>query len=218
MKSMFVILAGVGALAAGATPAASQPATGTGSYYVEGVAQSAFGTVTSQSFGVEGGMRVAPKLVVFAEYGHVRDAAPSKVGVAAQAIASYLTSLQSASVTYGVKQPVDFGVAGIKYLIPFDDTIQPYVLGGFGIARYTRDVSFTVGGSDVTSSLSQYAVTLGSDLAGSTYRPMLTAGGGVAWTVKAPFVVDFQFRYGRIFAEGQAFNVSRAGIGFGIRF
>jgi hypothetical protein len=218
MKLTFVILAGAVALLAAARPAASQPATGAGSFYVEGVGQSAFGTVTSQSFGVEAGMLVAPKLVVFAEFGHVRDASPAEVGVNAQLIAGYLASTQSASVTYSVHQPVNFGVAGVKYLIPYNSTLEPYVLGGFGIARYTRDVSFTVGGTDVTSNLAQYGVSLGSDLAGSTTKPMLTAGGGVAWTVRAPFVVDFQFRYGRVFAEGKGFNVSRAGIGLGIRF
>jgi hypothetical protein len=218
MKRTFVILAGAMALVGTAHTAFGQPAAAAGSNYVEGVAQSAFGTVTSQSFGVEGGVLVAPKLVVFGEFGFVRDAAPSEVGVAAQAIAVYLTGLQGAGVTYSVRQPVSFGVAGIKYLIPYDESIQPYVLGGFGIARYTRDVTFTVGGTDVTSTIAQYGVTLGSDLAGSTVRPMLSAGGGVAWTVKAPFVVDFQFRYGRIFAEGKGLNVSRAGVGLGIRF
>jgi hypothetical protein len=218
MKLPFVIFGAALALLAAVQPAASQPGTDSGVFYVEGVAQSSFGPVTSQSFGVEAGVLVAPKLVVFVEFGHVRDASPADVGVDAQAIAGYLASTQSASVNYSVHQPVNFGVAGIKYLIPYNATIEPYVLGGFGIARYTRDVHFTVGGTDVTSNLAPYGITLGSDLAGSTTKPMLTAGGGVAWTVKAPFVVDFQFRYGRIFAEGKAFNVSRAGIGLGIRF
>jgi len=218
MKLSFVILAGATALLAAVQPAASQPATDSRGIYIEGVAQSAFGTVTSQSFGAEAGILVAPKLVIFAEFGHVRDASPSDVGVAAQVIAGYLASTQSAAVNYSVHQPLNLGVAGVKYLIPYNATFEPYVLGGFGIARYTRDVHFTVGGTDVTSNLAPYGVALGSDLAGSTTKPMLTAGGGVAWTVKAPFVVDFQFRYGRVFAEGQGFNVSRAGIGLGIRF
>jgi opacity protein-like surface antigen len=218
MKLTFVICGAALALLAAVQPAASQPAAAPGGFYVEGVAQSAFGTVTSQSFGAEAGVLVAPKVVVFAEFGHVRDASPSEVGINAQLIAGYLASTQSASVNYSVHQPVNFGLAGIKYLIPYTATIEPYVLGGFGIARYTRDVHFTVGGTDVTSNLAPYGVTLGADLAGSTTKPMLTAGGGVVWTVKAPFFVDFQFRYGRIFAEGKGFNVSRAGIGLGIRF
>jgi opacity protein-like surface antigen len=218
MKLTFVIVASVLALVGTARSAASQPAIGAGSSYIEGVAQSAFGTVTSQSFGVEGGVLVAPKLVAFGEFGHVRDASPSEVGMAAQAIAGYLTAQQSASVSYSVHQPVSFGAIGIKYLIPYSDSIQPYVLGGVGLARYTRDVHFTVGGTDVTDRLGPYGVTLGADLAGSTTRPLITAGGGLAWTVHGPFVVDFQFRYGRVFAEGKGFNVSRAGLGLGVRF
>ena len=77
-----------------------------------------------------------------------------------------------------------FGVAGLAYLIPNNATIHPYVLVGVGVARYTREVSFTVGGTDVTSTIGQYGVVLGSDLSGFTTKPMLTAGGGVAWTVR----------------------------------
>lgn len=220
MKLTFVIVTAAMALAGAASAqTASTPASGEGGTgYVEVVAQSAFGNVTSQSFGVEGGVKVAPRLVVFGEFGRVRDTAPSELGVAAQTIASYLTGQQSASVGYSVQQPATFGVAGVAYLIPYDGVLQPYVLGGFGIARYTRDVSFTVGGTDVTSNIGDYGVVLGSDLSGSTTKPMVTAGGGAAWTVHAPFVIDFQFRYGRIFADGKAINVSRAGIGFGIEF
>ena len=46
-----------------------------------------------------------------------------------------------------------FGVAGLKFIVPTTGKLRPYVLAGGGIASVTQDVSFTVGGSDVTSSL-----------------------------------------------------------------
>ena len=63
--------------------------------------------------------------------------------------------------------------------------VQPYVLGGVGFARVTKKVVFAVGGTDVTSTLTQFGVVLGSDLSGEFTKPMLTVGGGVAWARSA---------------------------------
>ena len=46
--------------------------------YVEGVIQSAFGNVTSQSYGAEVGFTVRPNLQVFGEVGRVRDVATAE--------------------------------------------------------------------------------------------------------------------------------------------
>ena len=54
--------------------------------YVEAVIQSAFGNVTSQSYGAEGGITVRPNIQVFVEAGMVRDVATSSIGTAAQII------------------------------------------------------------------------------------------------------------------------------------
>ena len=48
--------------------------------YVEAVAQSAFGNVTSQSFGVEAGINITPSTQVFVEFGQTRDTSPSTLG------------------------------------------------------------------------------------------------------------------------------------------
>jgi hypothetical protein len=220
MKVTFVIVAAALALAgsAHAQSAAGPPPSDGGTGYIEVVGHSAFGNVTSQSFGVEGGVTIAPRLTLFGEIGWVRDTAPAEIGTAAQMMAGHLSAVQSASVAYSVRQPVTFGVAGLAYIIPVESVFQPYVLGGFGLARYTHDVTFTVGGSDVTANIGDYGIVLGNDLAGSYTKPMITAGGGVAWTFRSPFILDFQFRYGRIFATGKGINVSRAGLGIGFQF
>ena len=113
-----------------------------------------------------------------------------------------------------------FGVAGVKYIVPMVGKVQPYVMGGGGLAKVKQDVTFTVGGTDVTSTLAQapYNVQLGSDLSGTFTKPMLVLGGGVVWPAWQQIIVDFQYRYGRIFAEDGGINVSRAGIGIGVRF
>ena len=186
--------------------------------YVEAVIQSAFGNVTSQSYGAEGGVTVRPNIQVFVEAGMVRDVATSSIGTAAQVIAGFLSQTQ-ANVAFRVKEPVTFGVAGLKIIVPMEGRLRPYVLAGAGVASVTQDVAFTVGGSDVTSVLAtQYGVQLGTDLSGSFTKPMIVAGAGAMWPAWQRLVVDLQFRFGRILAEDGGINVSRAGIGIGVRF
>jgi opacity protein-like surface antigen len=59
---------------------------------------------------------------------------------------------------------------------------------------------------------------LGSDLSGGFTKPMVTFGGGVSYPVWESLILDFQFRYGHVFAEGESINSSRAGVGVGFRF
>jgi opacity protein-like surface antigen len=205
----------VGALALGGVAQAQSPAASKG--YVEGVAQSAFGNVTSQSFGAELGVTIAPQIQVFLDGGYVRDTAPSALGANAQLIAGFLSLTQS-NVTFKGKQPVTFGLAGLRYLIPSSAKVEPYVMAGGGVAKVKKDVMFAVAGNDVTGSLAQYGVVLGTDLSGSETKPMVTVGVGVVWPAWQHLNVDFQYRYGRVFTSDQGLNVSRAGIGIGVRF
>jgi len=185
--------------------------------YVEGVAQASFGNVTSQSFGAELGFRITPTLELFVEGGHVRDAAAPSVGDGAQQIATYLTTVQSGAVSFGVKQPVTFGDAGVRYLFQTSSRLTPYVLGAAGVARVNNNVTFSINGTDVTSTLANYFVVLGGDLAGSSTKAMMVIGGGVQWPAWQQLVVDVQYRYGRIFADPGT-NLNRAGVGIGLRF
>jgi opacity protein-like surface antigen len=215
----FVALA-IGVLAVSSVASAQTPASApdTDRGYVEGVIQSAFGNVTSQSYGAELGVTIRPNLQVFVEAGMVRDVATPEISVAAQTIAGFLSQTQ-ANVTFRVKEPVTFGVAGLKVIVPTAGKLRPYVLGGVGLASVKQDVSFTVGGSDVTSNLAtQYGVQLGTDLSGSFSKPIIVVGAGAMWPAWQRLVVDVQFRFGRILAEDGGINVSRAGIGVGIRF
>lgn len=211
LGSMVVILAL--SAAAHAQPATA-PADSKG--YLEAVAQSAFGNVTSQSFGVEAGVTVQPRLQIFVEGGQTRDTAPAALGANAQLIAGFLSQTQS-GVSFTVKQPVTFGVAGVRYGAMVGK-VEPYVLGGVGAARVKRDVAFSVGGSDVTSNLQNLGVALGTDLSGSETKAMISLGGGIAWPAWQRLVIDLQYRYGRILTSDEGLNLHRAGVGVGVRF
>lgn len=208
-------------LLTGANSTFAQTATATESIskgYAEIIAQSAFGNVTSQSFGGELGVTVAPRIQVFVDAGQVRDSAPGTLSTGAQLIAGFLSQTQS-TVSFRVKQPVTFGVAGVRYgFLAGAGRLEPYVLGGAGFARVRRDVSFSVAGTDVTSRIDQLGVALGTDLSGSETKPMASVGGGVGWLAWQHLVIDFQYRYGRIFTVDQGVNVNRAGVGVGVRF
>src|SRR5690242_17614577 len=83
---------GGAARAQGAAQTAPDADLGRG--YVEAVGHSSFGNVTSQSFGVEAGVTIAPRLQVFAEAGRTNDVAPSALGADAQRIAGSLSLAQ----------------------------------------------------------------------------------------------------------------------------
>jgi outer membrane protein with beta-barrel domain len=197
------------------------PAAAADNGYVEAVGQSAFGNVTSQSFGVEAGFTVASQLQVFVEAGKTRDVATTALGSNAQKIAGELAVTQT-NVAFSVKEPVTFAAAGVRYSLfpPGDSKARPYLMAGLGIASVTQEVAFTVAGTDVTSTLSQspYFIVLGSDLSGSFTKPMFVFGGGVAYPVWKQLLFDFQFRLGRILAEDEAITVGRVGLGIGVRF
>ena len=192
---------------------AQEPAKG----YIEGVAQSTFGNVTSQSYGVEGGFSIASRLQIFGEVAHANDTATVSLATSAQVIAGALSQTQS-NVGYNAEQPTTFGLGGIRFLFPVSAKIEPYVRVGAGVASIQKNVTYTVNGTDVTGNLSQYAIVLGTDLSGTETKMMLDFGGGVSWAVWQKLVVDLQYRYGHVFTDDEGINISRAGIGIGIRF
>jgi opacity protein-like surface antigen len=221
MKSLLtviaaIVLGGVARAQTRATSAPLQPAADRG--YVEGVAQSAFGNVTTQSYGVELGATLRPDLQVFGEFGQIRDVADTTFTHGASSIASGLALVQPAAVGFSAKRPVLFGAGGVKYRPWSTPKVQPYVLGGFGLARVENDVTFTLGGAEAGDTALAPYVTLGSDLSGTSTKPMLTLGAGVAVPIWQTLVLDFQYRFGRIFTEEQGITTNRAGVGFGVRF
>ncbi len=200
--------AALGGVAFAQSPTAADDSRG----YIEGVAQSAFGNVTSQSFGGELGVTVRPGLQVFVDGGYVRDTTPSTLSSRAQAIAADI-STKAGGGSYQVKQPVTFGVVGIKYWLPVDQSkFSPYVMFGGGVARVEENTTFTV----ATGNVSDY-VAVGSDLIGSQTKGMVSGGVGFDIAFGRSFYVDLQYRFGRVFTT-DGLNINRAGAGVGVRF
>jgi len=210
---------GIFVFAAGVAQAQTMPSMADeGHGYVAAVADAAFGSASSQSYGVEGGYTFSPGLQVFIEAGRVNNVASSAFFTAAQTIAGGLGQTES-NVGFSAKQPAGFGDAGVRYLAPVYSTrLQPYAQAGIGLARVTNDARFTINGTDVTGSLAQYGVQLGTDLSGHFTRPLLALGVGVTYPVWSRVIVDLHYRYGRIFAPDQGINMNRAGIGLGVSF
>jgi opacity protein-like surface antigen len=203
-----------GILVAAASAGAQTPTDDRG--YVEGIAESAFGNVTSQSFGAEIGVTVRPELQVFGSFGNVRDVATTEISSAAATIAGALAQLQPGAVSYSVKEPVTFFVGGVRYRIATTSKLKPYISGGIGVATVKKDVTFLIGGTDATGALSQL-VTLGSDIGGDESQLMFALGAGVVYPVWHQVIVDLHYQYGRISTD-TAITINRAGIGVGLRF
>jgi opacity protein-like surface antigen len=220
MRSQLVLLLGVtlgiGGLAQAQT--ATGPSDPESRGYAEFVAHSAFGNAPSQSYGAEFGFRIAKDVQVFAEGGRTSNVAPATFGADAQIIALYLQQTQSAPVSFTAKEPITFGAGGLKYLIPTESKMEPYVLAGFGAARVKRNARFVVGGADMTTSLASLGVVLGTGLSGSSTKPMVTLGGGIAWPLWQAVTIDFQYRFGRIFDADRSITTHLAGAGLGVRF
>ena len=200
-----------------ASVAFAQGSTDVPPRFVGGFAQSAFGNVTSQSFGAEAGFCLSPTVEVFVEGGRTVDAAPASMGQAAQLVTVQIQK-SAPNASYTVKQPVDFVDAGLRYQIDIGSRLMPYVLAGVGVGMVKPRATFSVNGTDVTASVSQYGVALGSDLSGTASKLMAVAGGGVRYPLTRSVFADFEFRYNRVFVSGRNIPFSRAGIGLGFRF
>jgi opacity protein-like surface antigen len=188
--------------------------------YVEGVAQASFGNQSSQSYGAELGYKVTKSLQVFVELGRVRTDAPSSAQTSAQTLETQLFAQRQILLSDTIKVPVSFALAGVRYPIVVKGPIEPYVMAGFGVARITKDVHFFDGGTDVTSKLSQapYLTVLGADLSGDFNKGTLTIGAGAVYPIWNQVVIDLQYRYGRVFDGNDSMNLSRVGLGIGVRF
>jgi opacity protein-like surface antigen len=199
--------------AAHAQSAASAASGGPDTGYAEFFAQSSFGNVTSQSYGGELGFTVKPALQIFVEFGWVRNTASDLLSANAQKIASGITAA-AGNASYQVKQPVTFGVGGVKYRVTLENSrVAPYVLAGGGVGAVKRDVTFSTTAGDVN----QYA-TIGSDLSGTETKAMISIGGGVDVAMGRTILLDVQYRYGRVFTSDEGLNINRVGAGLGFRF
>jgi hypothetical protein len=170
--------------AAAQTPAANLPAWRVG---VSG------GLAAAQHVGALGGVEIArplsSRLDVIGEGIWVQDTVTRRREETARTVAVFLAQSRSQPAVFTLKAPAGFIGGGARFLLVSPDSrVRPYVVGTAGIARVTLQPSVLVGGSDVTSHLGDYHVTLGSDLAGTSSSPAFGGGigaafGGAQWTL-----------------------------------
>lgn len=111
-----------------------------------------------------------------------------------------------------------YGEAGVRFLVPSHSAVTPYVEATAGFARMQTGFDGLGGttGAVIESALGFLDRT----------EPLLGVGGGVI-VQGGPIVLDFGYRYKKIMADGpvqsllnggNAFDVSQARIGVGVRF
>jgi opacity protein-like surface antigen len=204
-----------------AQPAASSASADSRGYAEVNVGPT-FGHKSDVSVGGEGGYQIRRDLFVFAEVGHIGNAASSDLDSRATIIAN------NAGAAANVIAKVTYFDAGIRYqFVTNSPRIHPYVVGGFGAARVTTETTFSVNGSTVPPET--LGITVGSDLAGSQTAPYFSFGGGANVDLGSRYFSDISYRYGRVFSKTEqsgsdtvttlaAFNTNRLQLGLGIKF
>lgn len=205
-----------------AQPAAASAASADTRGYAEFNAGATFGNKSDASVGGEGGYLIRQDLFVFAEVGHIGNAASSDLESRANTIAN------NAGAAANVIAKVTYFDVGIRYqFVTNSPKIHPYVATGFGLAHVTTETTFAVNGTTVPPE--NLGITLGNDLSGSQTAPYWMLGGGANVDFGSRYFADVSYRYGRVFGKSEqsgsetvttlaAFNTSRLQIGVGIKF
>lgn len=203
-------------------PSASAPQTaaapGRADRYIEGIGGWTFGEKGSQFFGAEVGFPWKPNVHIFVEGGRVKNAGGAALREAAQLLSDGLSRIQS-GIGVTAEQPTTFVGGGLRYHFAVQGSrAEPFVLAGGGVSIVKQDVKVTANGTDVTSTLSNLGVVLGTDLSGSFTKAHVVFGGGLSFAVKQRLFAEVSYRMMRIFAEDAGITINRAGLGFGMRF
>lgn len=175
---------------------------------------------TGGVIGAEAGARVWRNLDVLLEGGSLSDVVPQRQLDLTRPLADFLQSREGKAAEASVKMPAIYGGIGARWVfenVNIAGWAKPYVQFGIGGARVKREPKFTLGGADVTGSLTQYGVTLGADLTATEKRAAITGAAGVLVPYQMLYF-DVGYRITSIQTPGPAINVNRLHIGVGARF
>lgn len=173
----------------------------------------------------EGGVRIAPHLLVFGDVGQFHNLQPSDVQPSVD-ITTAASADRGLSVIGTGRVPALYSVGGLRYQAGTRTRVSPYLLGGVGVARLMPTARFTYAsgtlpdgstptvGADVTTQLES---AFDFSLPQATNAFMFTLGGGVEVPVLRHWAVDADYRFARI-ASDTPFNANGATFGFGYRF
>jgi hypothetical protein len=172
---------GLAALVAGlasAVPVAAQTVPASESqWFLGGTGGASAVQNVGGAFGGEIGARVVGRLDLFGEFLAETDVATRRRIGTAMDVAAVLQASQGVAATGTVKAPTSLFMGGLRYVFHQSGDLRLFVQGAGGVARVTFQPTFTLAGADITSQLTQFGVTLGADLAGTTTKAAF--GGGV---------------------------------------
>lgn len=136
---------------------------------------------------------------------------------AAGAIANYLAQTQGQAASATVKVPAGYAAVNVRRTVYSKPRYNVYALGGVGFGVLSPKTTFVLGGANVSGSVSQYGVTLGKDLAGSSTSALVNVGVGVT-VPHGKWFGDISYRLTPIFTSNQTTLASRFNFGVARRF
>jgi hypothetical protein len=222
--SVFVAVCGLASSAGAQTPAgppsrppAAAAATKDTGFFAGATAGAASVQNVGGLFGGEAGFGLSDNLDVFGEGLWMEDVVTRRRLGLANTIGTYLQTSQGKAATGTVVAPAAYGGAGVRFAFMTSGAVRPYVAFSVGAAHIALRPAFTLSGSDVTAALSQYGVTIGSDLTGEVTKPAFSGGGGVRFAPNR-WYVDGGVRVISIRTTDQTTNVLRASVSLGVKF
>jgi opacity protein-like surface antigen len=199
--------------------------------YVTGMG--GFASATGNTTGdllVEGGVRVAPHVMLFGDLGQFHNL-QGDLQPTLNSATTTLAANQGLTILGGGTLPAWYSVGGVRVEVPTSSAVLPYVLGGIGVARLNPAPQFTFSsgtmpdgstptvGQDVTSVITS---TGAFSAPASSNAFMFTLGGGVQFPVAPRWVIDAGYRYSRIAADptlsASPLNANGMTFGVGYRF
>jgi opacity protein-like surface antigen len=213
--------------AAAQTPAASaaaarRPATATSAVtgarlFIGGIAGGGSVENVGGLLGGELGVRLSNLLDLVGEGLWMEDVVTRRRLGIANTVGAALQTSQGKTATATVTAPASYGGAGVRLMLTTSGDLRPYAVFGVGAAHVALKPVFTLNGSDITSTLPQYGVTLGSDLTGEVTKPAFTGGAGVQYA-QPRWYAHGGVRVISIRTPDQATNVLTASVSVGVRF
>ena len=167
--------------------------------------------------GIQASYAVNDRIQIEAEGLWMKDVVTRARLNSATSLANAMTTSTGKATTATVEAPANYGGVSVRFLIPMDGAVHPYVAVGGGFSKVVYKPAFTLGGTDVTTTLATYGVVLGSDLTGEVTQAAFTGGFGVL-VDKSRTSFDVGVRLLSIQTEGQKTNVIRAHIGVAYKF
>lgn len=172
--------------------------------------------------GAEGGFRIWKHLDILVEAGYSGNLVTRRELSKASAVAGLIQASQGGSIGSRVTVPTAYGMVGARWVFETISYAQfrPYALLSAGGAEVDLKPTFSQNGTNVTGSLPNFGITLGSDLSGR-YRPFAW-GGAVGALRPCPWLndwnLDVSVRFLSINTVGQKTNWTRLSFGLMHRF